>query len=166
MSVGETIAICFCGPAKTTGIGIPVLYAMYSKNDMFDNARMSVPVILYTTQQIFAAHFMVHLIHRWGEKAKKVECGDAIMDGDEELARSKTNSNETIVASPCDFREEDKEKKLDEEDLEPISRPETAATCVEGRPASPLLRTGFPERPIFTGISSTPNPLNTFHPRH
>ncbi|KAL1961156.1 hypothetical protein VTO42DRAFT_3101 [Malbranchea cinnamomea] len=62
---GETIAICFCGPAKTTGLGIPLLYAMYKGGDMARNAKTSVPVILYTTEQIFCAHFMVRLFRRW-----------------------------------------------------------------------------------------------------
>ncbi|KMP09054.1 sodium/bile acid cotransporter 7 [Coccidioides immitis RMSCC 3703] len=69
----ETIAVCFCGPAKTTGLGIPMLYAMYKSNDVSLNARMSVPVILYTTEQIFSAHFMVHLFRAWLRKLRKKE---------------------------------------------------------------------------------------------
>ncbi|EFW19600.1 sodium/bile acid cotransporter 7 [Coccidioides posadasii str. Silveira] len=69
----ETIAVCFCGPAKTIGLGIPMLYAMYKSNDVSLNARMSVPVILYTTEQIFSAHFMVHLFRAWLRKLRKKE---------------------------------------------------------------------------------------------
>lgn len=62
---GEVIAICFCGAAKTTGLGIPLLYAMYASSDLAMVAKTSVPVILYTTEQIFCAHFVVHLFKLW-----------------------------------------------------------------------------------------------------
>jgi hypothetical protein len=39
---------------------------MYASEDLFTNAKMSVPIILYTTEQIFCAHFMVHFFRRWG----------------------------------------------------------------------------------------------------
>ncbi|PGH02483.1 solute carrier family 10 (sodium/bile acid cotransporter), member 7 [Blastomyces parvus] len=64
----ETIAICFCGPAKTTSLGIPMLYAMYPTIDLRLVAKLTVPVILYTTEQIFCAHFMVYLFKKWGER--------------------------------------------------------------------------------------------------
>ncbi|EEQ84395.2 solute carrier family 10 [Blastomyces dermatitidis ER-3] len=64
----ETIAICFCGPAKTTSLGIPMLYAMYPTIDLHLVAKLTVPVILYTTEQIFCAHFMVHLFKKWGKR--------------------------------------------------------------------------------------------------
>ncbi|EEH35514.2 hypothetical protein PAAG_06561 [Paracoccidioides lutzii Pb01] len=64
----ETIAICFCGPAKTTSLGIPMVYAMYPTVDLLLVAKLTVPVILYTTEQIFCAHFMVRLFKWWGKK--------------------------------------------------------------------------------------------------
>jgi sodium/bile acid cotransporter 7 len=80
---GETIAICFCGPAKTTGLGIPLLYAMYrstAPDDMLRNAKTSVAVILYTTEQIFCAHFMVQLFRRW---KRKVELSGPVAESDD-----------------------------------------------------------------------------------
>lgn len=68
MSPEETIAICYCGPAKTTALGIPLLYAMYTKLDLFIKAKTSIPVLLYTTEQIFVAHFLVHAFRRWRRK--------------------------------------------------------------------------------------------------
>ncbi|KAI5300947.1 hypothetical protein KEM55_003746 [Ascosphaera atra] len=134
MPVGETIAICFCGPAKTTGLGIPMLYAMYQHNNMFDNARMSVPLILYTTQQIFAAHFMVHLFHRWSEKATAREQG-AAEPNDEEAQRPQTESDSsTIIGSTHDLTK--KEGKNGDDD-ESVARPDTAATAVDGRYEAP-----------------------------
>lgn len=68
MSPEETIAVCFCGPAKSTALGIPLLYAMWTPVDLFTKAKTSVPVLLYTTEQICVAHFFVGLFRRWLEK--------------------------------------------------------------------------------------------------
>ncbi|KAK7544121.1 putative sodium bile acid cotransporter [Phyllosticta citribraziliensis] len=61
----ETVAICFCGPAKTAALGIPLLYAMWDGLDAQTKAKMSIPVILYTTEQVFCAHFLVAAFKRW-----------------------------------------------------------------------------------------------------
>lgn len=67
----EAIAICFCGPAKTTALGIPLLYAMWSNLELFTAAKTSVPVLLFNVEQIFCAHFMVLLFKRWIGKMEK-----------------------------------------------------------------------------------------------
>lgn len=61
----ETIAVCFCGPAKSTALGIPLLYAMWAGIDLFTKARTSIPVLLYTTEQICVAQFFVYLFRKW-----------------------------------------------------------------------------------------------------
>ncbi|CAG8903507.1 unnamed protein product [Penicillium egyptiacum] len=65
MSPEETTAVCFCGPAKSTALGIPLLYAMWQPVDLFIKAKTSVPVLLYTTEQICVAHFFVQLFRWW-----------------------------------------------------------------------------------------------------
>lgn len=81
----ETIAVCFCGPAKTTALGIPLLYAMYTSMDLFTKAKTSIPVLLYTTEQICVAHFMVYVLRRWkrrleGKTVQDEENAAAIMN--------------------------------------------------------------------------------------
>ncbi|OJD31899.1 sodium bile acid transporter family protein [Diplodia corticola] len=66
----EAIAICFCGPAKTAALGIPLVYAMWTKFPTEVKARISIPVILYTTEQVFCAHFLVHAFKRWARREK------------------------------------------------------------------------------------------------
>ncbi|ODH46839.1 hypothetical protein GX48_07043 [Paracoccidioides brasiliensis] len=86
----ETIAICFCGPAKTTSLGIPMVYAMYPTVDLLLVAKLAVPVILYTTEQVFCAHFMVRIFKWWGKKReaewKEKERGEALAGCDLERA--------------------------------------------------------------------------------
>lgn len=77
----ETIAVCFCGPAKTTALGIPLLYAMYTSMDLFTKAKTSIPVLLYTTEQICVAHFMVYVLRRW---KRRLEEGKSAVVQDEE----------------------------------------------------------------------------------
>jgi solute carrier family 10 (sodium/bile acid cotransporter), member 7 len=67
----ETIAVCFCGPAKTTALGIPLLYAMYESMDLYTKSKTSIPVLLYTTEQIFVAHFMVYVLRWWRTRLER-----------------------------------------------------------------------------------------------
>ena len=73
MSPEETIAVCFCGPAKSTALGIPLLYAMWQPVDLFIKAKTSVPVLLYTTEQICVAHFFVQLFRWWRSRVVEKE---------------------------------------------------------------------------------------------
>ncbi|KAL4780166.1 putative sodium bile acid cotransporter [Aspergillus varians] len=84
----ETIAVCFCGPAKSTALGIPLLYAMWTPVNLFVKAKTSVPVLLYTTEQMFVAHFFVHAFRWWKrrlERSRSRECAEAAEDGRTEL---------------------------------------------------------------------------------
>lgn len=76
----ETIAVCFCSPAKSTALGLPLLYAMWAPVDFYTKAKTSVPVLLYTTEQICVAQFFVQLFRRW--HARIVEKEDVDGDGD------------------------------------------------------------------------------------
>lgn len=89
LSPKETIAACFCGPAKSTALGIPLLYAMWAPLDLYLQAQTSVPVLLYTTEQICVAHFFVQLFKRWHAHVEKQEgesIGDPEIDLEEGLA--------------------------------------------------------------------------------
>ncbi|RDW79167.1 uncharacterized protein DSM5745_06019 [Aspergillus mulundensis] len=71
MPAEETIAVCFCGPAKSTALGIPLLYAMWTPVDLYIKAKTSVPVLLYTTEQLFVAHFFVHAFKWWKRRIER-----------------------------------------------------------------------------------------------
>ncbi|KAL4976843.1 putative sodium bile acid cotransporter [Aspergillus desertorum] len=68
MSVEESIAVCFCGPAKSTAVNIPLLYGMWTPVDLYIKAKTSVPVLLYTTEQPFVAHFLIRGRREEGEE--------------------------------------------------------------------------------------------------
>lgn len=52
----QTIAVCFCGAAKTTGLGIPLVTAMWASSDDLTRAYIQIPVLLYTIEQVSAIY--------------------------------------------------------------------------------------------------------------
>ena len=52
MSREQTVAMCFCGAAKTTGVGIPLVAAMWAQKDDLTRAFIQIPVLLYTIEQV------------------------------------------------------------------------------------------------------------------
>ncbi|KAK2745376.1 hypothetical protein FQN57_003719 [Myotisia sp. PD_48] len=102
---GEVIAICFCGAAKTSGLGIPLLYAMYDGASLSQKAKTSVPIILYMTEQILCAHFMVHMFLKW--KVKK-QTGDVENADDQTVGEGgdgRTSTTVTINMAEGELRE-------------------------------------------------------------
>lgn len=57
----ETIAVCFCGAAKTTSLGIPLVAAMWAAADDLTRALIQIPVLLYTIEQVsqFLYNFII-----------------------------------------------------------------------------------------------------------
>lgn len=76
VSPEETIAICFCGPAKSTAVGITLLYSMWKPVDQILKAKTAVPVLLYTTEQICVAHFFVYMFSRWRVRCSRKREGE------------------------------------------------------------------------------------------
>lgn len=71
MAPVQVVAICFCGAAKTTSLGIPLVAAMWSQLDNFTISSIQVPVLLYTVEQVFLAQFFTIFFRHWLKKATK-----------------------------------------------------------------------------------------------
>lgn len=78
MSKEQCVAVCFCGAAKTTSVGIPLVAAMWHSKGADVQATLAIPVLLYTMEQVFLAQVLVY-VFRWylrrGEGARKEEEG-------------------------------------------------------------------------------------------
>lgn len=61
MSKEQTVAVCFCGAAKTTSVGIPLVAAMWASQDETKRAFVQIPVLLYTMEQVFLAQGLVYI---------------------------------------------------------------------------------------------------------
>ncbi|KAK0389299.1 hypothetical protein NLU13_2874 [Sarocladium strictum] len=70
MSKEETVAVCFCGAAKTTSLGIPLVSAMWIQADDLTRAYIQIPVLLYTIEQVFMAQILVPFFRRYVDKDK------------------------------------------------------------------------------------------------
>lgn len=64
MSKAQTVAICFCGAAKTQSLGIPLIAAMWTHTDPLTVAYIEIPVVLYTMEQVFLAQGFVY-VFKW-----------------------------------------------------------------------------------------------------
>ncbi|KAJ1335448.1 solute carrier family 10 (sodium/bile acid cotransporter) member 7 [Microdochium nivale] len=73
MAPDQTVAVCFCGAAKTTSLGIPLIAAMWSQLDDFTISAIQIPVLLYTVEQVFVAQFFTIFFRSWLDKKKKEE---------------------------------------------------------------------------------------------
>ncbi|KAI0118925.1 sodium bile acid symporter [Nemania sp. FL0031] len=87
------VAVCFCGAAKTTSVGIPLAAAMWSQLDNFTISSIQVPVLLYTVEQVFIAQFLTIFFKWWVQRSRKpatdVECSEADdIDGNEQAITS------------------------------------------------------------------------------
>ncbi|RWA07897.1 hypothetical protein EKO27_g7204 [Xylaria grammica] len=71
MSRELVIAVCFCGAAKTTSVGIPLAAAMWSKLDNYTISSIQVPVLLYTVEQVFVAQFLSMFFKWWLQRSIK-----------------------------------------------------------------------------------------------
>ncbi|KAK1922339.1 putative sodium bile acid cotransporter [Papiliotrema laurentii] len=80
----EAISICFCAPAKTQALGIPLIAAMYTTADDKTRALIQVPMILYTAEQILVGQVLVWLFKRWlrDDKEEDVETPGAVVEDD------------------------------------------------------------------------------------
>lgn len=64
MTKEQAVAVCFCGAAKTTGVGIPLVAAMWASQDEMTRAYLQIPVLLYTMEQVFVAQGLVY-VFKW-----------------------------------------------------------------------------------------------------
>ncbi|KAI1281403.1 sodium bile acid symporter [Xylaria sp. FL0933] len=101
MSRELVVAVCFCGAAKTTSVGIPLAAALWSKQDNFTISSIQVPVLLYTVEQVFIAQFLTIFFKWWLQRGKKQatdmessEIDDAVGDREQAETGSRSSNNE------------------------------------------------------------------------
>ncbi|ROW12607.1 hypothetical protein VMCG_00152 [Cytospora schulzeri] len=100
MSKEQTIAVCFCGAAKTTSVGIPLVSAMWAQKDELTRASVTIPVMLYTMEQVFLAQGLVYVFRYYlrRDRARKesvdLERVSAPEEGEEEEEGRRVGVNE------------------------------------------------------------------------
>ncbi|KAF5696721.1 hypothetical protein FGLOB1_13296 [Fusarium globosum] len=71
MSKEQTVAVCFCGAAKTTSLGIPLASSMWARADDLTRAYIQIPVLLYTIEQVFMAQGLVYVFRYYMRRGNK-----------------------------------------------------------------------------------------------
>ena len=72
MSLYETIAVCYCGAAKSTTIGILLVEAMWMQSNELTRGYIQIPVLLYAIEQVFVAQTLVYFF-RWLQRRAERE---------------------------------------------------------------------------------------------
>lgn len=67
----EAVSVCFCVPAKTQALGIPLIAAMWKTSDDQTRALIEIPVVLYTAEQILVGQVFVYVFKRWLARGKE-----------------------------------------------------------------------------------------------
>ncbi|KAK4069937.1 uncharacterized protein Triagg1_6732 [Trichoderma aggressivum f. europaeum] len=123
MSKEQTIAVCFCGAAKTTSLGIPLVTSMWTQADDLTRAFITIPVLLYTIEQllnkVFMAQGLVYYFRWYLRRDRKPGAGNAGVI-DEEQPASTGDHESDITAHDNDDHEEERT---------PVERVEEKDTC-------------------------------------
>lgn len=107
MSITETIAICFCGAAKTTSLGIPLVSAMWNSSDNLTRAYIQIPVLLYTIEQVFMAQIIVYFF-KWFMKRRKSEADGNQREHENEQTESSVAGEEERTMPDTGEREQER----------------------------------------------------------
>lgn len=108
------IAVCFCGAAKTTSLGIPLATAMWTQSDDLTRALIQIPVLLYTIEQVFMAQILVYVFKWYLRRAAKAEGdeeGGSVGSGGVSVAGQGRGEKEGDRSSEKSTGERDDEKK-------------------------------------------------------
>jgi sodium/bile acid cotransporter 7 len=76
MSRKQTVAVCFCGAAKTTSLGIPLVSSMWTQQSLSVQSHVQIPVLLYTIEQVFMAQILTYFFRSYLKK-DALDAGDA-----------------------------------------------------------------------------------------
>ncbi|KAI1100006.1 SBF-like CPA transporter family-domain-containing protein [Jackrogersella minutella] len=94
------VAVCFCGAAKTTSVGIPLTAAMWSQLDNFTISSIQVPVLLYTVEQVFIAQFFTIFFRWWLHRTTK-----GALDAESAMTREQENRTDEGQGDSVDASE-------------------------------------------------------------
>ncbi|KAF6843318.1 sodium/bile acid cotransporter [Colletotrichum musicola] len=117
LSREQTIAVCFCGAAKTTSLGIPLATAMWHQSDDLTRALIQIPVLLYTIEQVFMAQILVYVFKWYLRRGAKADPATE----DEEVGGAgevRGGQGDGDLSSGASVREQDDEKREGKKDGE------------------------------------------------
>ncbi|KAJ9134432.1 Sodium/bile acid cotransporter [Pleurostoma richardsiae] len=115
MPKAQVVAVCFCGAAKTTSLGIPLVTAMWRKADDLTRAYVQIPVLLYTIEQVFMAQGLVYFFKWYLRKGEGDEESSGADDEEAAVVAVRNDGDRTGVVEGRDEISSDG-RSLDGED--------------------------------------------------
>ncbi|PNY24087.1 membrane protein [Tolypocladium capitatum] len=106
----QTVAVCFCGAAKTTSLGIPLVTSMWNAADDLTRAYIQIPVLLYTTEQIFMAQILVYFF-RWYLRRGQRTDDETREDGDQAAEGGNSPDTNSEAGAPIQGAHENTSEK-------------------------------------------------------
>ena len=97
MARTEVVAVCFCGAAKTISVGIPLADAMWAEHDDLTKSLVQVPVLLYTTEQVFVAQFLTIFFRWWLERHQNPPTDEELIVPDKPDNNITANRGEPVL---------------------------------------------------------------------
>jgi sodium/bile acid cotransporter 7 len=75
LSREDVISVCYCTPAKSAAILVPISLTMFSGLDPQLWSKIQIPIVIYLGLQIAGGSVLIHPFRRWVSKSKPVNQG-------------------------------------------------------------------------------------------
>jgi len=73
----DTVAVCYCVPAKTPAMGVPLSTVLFVGMTPFLESQIQLPLVIYQGLQIMAGTALVTPFRRWVDADKPAATGNA-----------------------------------------------------------------------------------------
>ena len=61
----DTISVCYCVPAKTPALGVPLSMTMFVGLNSVLEAKLQIPMVIYQGLQIVGGTLLIHPLRIW-----------------------------------------------------------------------------------------------------
>lgn len=82
LSKEDTIAICYCVPAKTPAMGVPLANVMYVGLSDQLQSKLQIPMVLYQGLQILGGSLLISAFRKWATRKPKADARDVEEQGE------------------------------------------------------------------------------------
>jgi solute carrier family 10 (sodium/bile acid cotransporter), member 7 len=70
LSKEDTISVCYCVPAKTPAMGVPLIMTMFVGLTPVLEAKLQIPMVIFQGLQILGGTIFIHPFRRWVSNGK------------------------------------------------------------------------------------------------
>lgn len=67
----DVVAVCYCVPAKTPAMGIPLVQTIYTGLSRLDQSKLQIPMVIFQGLQIAGGSLLIGTFSRWVSRAEE-----------------------------------------------------------------------------------------------